>query len=65
MTDLFTPSRPTPKVGQGNAHFLADLAENVSDEEMRERYKRGDYPDLHRPSVQFWRAMAGRTEGMK
>ena len=61
MNDLF--DRPAPikrNAGYGNAMFLADLAEGVSDAEMRARWQRGDYPDIHRPSVAGWRKLAGR-----
>lgn len=64
MTDLFAQNeapRPKRNVGYGNAMFLCDLADGVSDPIMRERFKRGDYPDLHIPSVAGWRRMAGRS----
>ncbi len=61
MHDLFaTLPPPKPKVGHGNAMFLADLANNVSDDEMRRKFKAGEYPNLHRPSVPGWRNLAGR-----
>lgn len=46
---------------KGNAAFLADLAEGVSDAEMRARWKRGEYPDVHLPSVSGWRKLSGRN----
>ena len=47
MTDLFgSPIRKRP-VGYGNAMFLADLTEGVSDPDMRAKFKAGDYPDIH------------------
>lgn len=60
MPDLFT-QKPTPKIGGGNAKFLADLAEGVPDETMRQRYKAGEYPDLHTPSIPAMRKLAGRS----
>lgn len=63
MTDLFAnlpQAQPRKRIGYGNAMFLCDLAEGVSDAEMRIRFKRGDYPDVHRPSIAGWRALAGR-----
>jgi len=54
------------KAGYGNAMFLADLTEGVSDPDMRAKFKRGEYPDLHRPSITPWRTLAGRhTETTK
>lgn len=62
MTDLFsTLEKPKPRVGYGNAMFLADLAEGVPDEAMRKKFKGGQYPDLHMPSVNGWRALRGRN----
>ena len=62
--DLFSNlPAPKAKAGTGNAAFLADLAEGVPDAVMRERFKRGEYPDLHRASVKGWRTLAGRKEG--
>lgn len=49
------------KVGHGNAHFLADLAAGVPDDEMRERWKRGEYGKPRNDYVAGWRDMAGRT----
>ncbi len=60
MTDLFT-RKPVHKVGYGNAKFLADLATNVPDETMRARFKAGEYPDIHTPSIPAMRKMAGRS----
>jgi hypothetical protein len=63
VTDLFTHlEAPKPKrsVGYGNAMFLHDLATGVSDATMRAKYTAGEYPDLHRPSLQGWRKLAGR-----
>ncbi len=48
-------------VGAGNAQFLADLADKVPTDVMRERYKSGRYAPLHTPSVTGWRRLAGRT----
>lgn len=48
-------------IGHGNAAFLADLATNVSDATMRERFKAGSYNPLHTPSVKAWRKLAGRS----
>lgn len=59
--DLFTPTKRENRPGEGNGKFLADLAEHVSDEVMRQRFKAGDYEPLHLPSVQPWRALNGRT----
>jgi len=59
MTDLF--AKPRKRVGQGNADFLTDLATNVSDATMRQRYAAGGYPDLHHPSIHNWRRLAGRS----
>lgn len=58
MTDLF--AQPVRSVGYGNAMFLCDLAMNVPDATMRERYKRGEYPDIHTPSISGWRRLNGR-----
>lgn len=62
MSDLFG-NLPKPKAlaGKGNALFLADLADGVPDAEMRARWKRGEYPDLHQPSIAGWRSLAGRN----
>jgi len=62
MTDLFTHT-PAPKrnVGYGNAMFLCDLADGVSDATMRAKFKAGEYPDLHKPSIQLWRKLNGRN----
>lgn len=63
MADLFSNmAAPKAKAGTGNGAFLADLAEGVPDQVMRERFKRGEYPDLHKPSITPWRTLAGRTE---
>jgi len=56
------------KVGQGNAHFIADLHMNVPDAVMRERWREGHYdtPDGRKPRPQYvtqWRAFAGRKNG--
>lgn len=59
MTDLFN-QQPTTRPGEGNARFLADLAERVPDQTMRAKFKAGHYPDLHTPSLAGWRRMAGR-----
>jgi hypothetical protein len=48
-------------VGEGAAHFLADLAEHVSDEEMRRKWVAGDYGKLREADVAGWRRLAGRT----
>jgi hypothetical protein len=53
------------KVGQGNAHFIADLHTGVSDDVMRERWKAGDYdtPNGGKPRTDYvkgWRELAGR-----
>lgn len=66
MTDLFghtsTPASDRPRrVGHGNAMFLADLAENVPDTTMRAKFRDGDYPDLHQPSINAWRHLRGRS----
>lgn len=61
MTDLFADlPKPKPRVGYGNAMFIADLTMGVPDEVMRAKYKAGEYPDLHLPSVKGWRRLAGR-----
>lgn len=54
------------KVGQGNAHFIADLHLGVADHVMRERWKAGDYdtPTGQKPRAEYvkgWRALAGRN----
>lgn len=56
--DLLTPPRT---VGYGNAMFLADLAENTPRTTLRANLDAGSYPDLHKPSVRGWMAMAGRV----
>lgn len=62
MDDLFTQQpKPKPRVGYGNAMFLCDLADGVSDQTMRAKFKAGEYPDLHLASVQGWRKLFGRT----
>lgn len=63
MTDLFSnlpTAKPKVKAGTGNGAFLADLAMGVPDATMRERFKAGEYPELHKPSVKGWRNLAGR-----
>lgn len=47
-------------VGYGNAMFLCDLAEGVSDATMRDRFKAGAYPHIHRASIDGWRRLNGR-----
>lgn len=64
VTDLFAPleqPKRINRVGGGNANFLADLADNVSDEVMRERWKAGEYEPIHMPSVAGWRRLSGRS----
>lgn len=61
MTDLFTPKPATAKIGYGNAKFLADLVTGVPDETMRQRYRDGEYPDIHTPSIPAMRKLAGRS----
>ena len=56
------------KVGQGNAHLIADLHMGVPDDTMRERWRSGHYdqPDGTKPRPAFvsaWRQMAGRKTG--
>ena len=48
-------------IGQGNALFLADLAERIPDTEMRLRFTQGRYEPLHTPSIAGWRRLAGRS----
>lgn len=66
MTDLFS-HQPTPQpklkrnAGYGNAMFLCDLAEGVSDATMRAKYLNSEYPHLHLASITGWRRMVGRT----
>jgi hypothetical protein len=48
------------KPGQGNGNFIGDLHTGVSDEEMRNRYKRGDYGKMRPDYVEGWRKLAGR-----
>lgn len=63
MSDLFANlEKPKRNVGYGNAMFLCDLVMGVSDEEMRRKFKAGEYPDLHIPSVAGWRRLAGRID---
>lgn len=64
MTDLFShlpPAKPKPRVGYGNALFLADLAMGVPDTTLRAKIRAGEYPDLHKPSLKGWRMMVGRS----
>lgn len=61
MTDLFTQPKRINRVGGGNANFLADLADNVSDETMRVRWGEGHYDQIHRPSIAGWRRLRGRS----
>jgi hypothetical protein len=53
------------KVGEGNGRFIADLAEGVSDAELRRRYRNGDYGKLRPDYVTGWRIMAGRKQEVK
>lgn len=52
------------RVGEPNALILADLANKVSDEVMREKWKNGGYGEPHeRPRLEYvkaWRKWAGR-----
>lgn len=48
------------RIGHGNALFLYDLSENVSDAEMRNRWKDGRYGKPRAEYVKGWRKMAGR-----
>ena len=67
MDDLFgqRPTKPPRKVGYGNAMFLCDLADGVSDDTMRKKYRAGEYPHLHHASIDGWRRMNGRTTSPK
>lgn len=63
MTDLFgnlPAPKPARSVGYGNAMFLCDLVEGVPDATMRARFKAGEYPHIHAPSIQGWRELNGR-----
>lgn len=60
MDDLFGPPRTKP--GTGNARFLADLAEGVSDAQMRKKFKNGEYPDLGIQYIDGWRQLVGRSK---
>jgi hypothetical protein len=59
LSDLF--SAAPARVGLGNALFLADLAVNISDGELRENIKRGKYPELNLKYVNEWRGLRGRN----
>jgi hypothetical protein len=48
------------RAGEGAAHFLADLAEHVSDAEMRRKWVAGSYGALREQDVKGWRRLAGR-----
>jgi hypothetical protein len=61
MADLFDPTPTIKPIGQGNALFLADLAERIPDTEMRIRFTQGRYEDIHRPSIAGWRRLVGRS----
>lgn len=56
--DLFTAPL---KIGEGNANFLSDLAERVSDEDMRKRWQQGRYGQVPGEFVKGWRRLAGRS----
>jgi hypothetical protein len=45
--------------------FLCDLADGVSDDTMRKKYRAGEYPHLHHASIDGWRRMNGRTTSPK
>ena len=62
MPDLFQRHRPVVKAGFGNALFLSDLATGTPDATMRAKFKAGEYPDIHRPSIKAWRILAGRIK---
>ena len=44
--DLFTPP-PATKVGESNGRFLGYAANGMSADELRKRWKEGEFPDLH------------------
>lgn len=48
------------RAGEGNAHFLADLVEGLSDEAMRKKHRDGVYGYLNPDFVKEWRHLAGR-----
>lgn len=58
MNDLFAPSN---RIGEANAKFLADLATGVSDDELRKRWKAGEYQGIGEQFVAGWRRLAGRN----
>lgn len=61
QTPMQLDLKPNAKSGWGNGLFLADLAVNISDAELRENIKRGKYPDLNFKYVNEWRRLRGRT----
>jgi len=49
------------KAGAGAGNFLGDLANGISDAEMRLRWQRGDYGKLRPDYVKQWRQFHGRA----
>lgn len=48
-------ARPNP------AAFIADLTIGIPDDEMRKRYRAGDYGKLRPDDIKGWRKLAGRA----
>lgn len=59
MSDLF--GKPQLRPGEGAGKFLADLAEGISDAEMRKRWVAGEYGSPRPDLVREWRKLSGRT----
>lgn len=50
--DLFTPP-PATKVGESNGRFLGYAANGMKPDELRQRWKDGEFPDLHPALARF------------
>lgn len=57
--DLLTPP-PATKVGESNARFLAYLSLGETREQLLERYRSGELPNLNLGYAKAWLAEAGR-----
>jgi hypothetical protein len=51
------------KIGHGNGYFIADAHNaRLSLDEIRSRWRRGDYGKVRAEFAQGWLKMAGRTQ---
>ena len=48
------------KIGEGNARFIADLANGMATDTLREKWKAGEYPGLNEQWARDNLAFRGR-----